>query len=185
MHLIRRVLGGFTNIAIKRQQCFYCALDLKIEAGLTAGSRRTYGKGLVFVCLCGDEWPVSTRWLVCTIKLSKRKDFFPNSAFSWRIMEFRVVCDCGGTCRAWQGRGRRSDRVLIAASSVAQAVRGDAETNVGLFSKINPSVVVGNGYPSSDTAVRQLRTQVVSEQGPTQRSQCRVKWQKTPNLRRF
>lgn len=51
MHLIRWVLGGFTNIAIKQPQCFYCALDLKIEAGLTAGSRRTYGKGLVFVCL--------------------------------------------------------------------------------------------------------------------------------------
>lgn len=108
MHLIHWVLGGFTNIAIKQSQCFYCALDLKIEAGLTAGSRRTYGKGLVFVCLYGDEWPVSTRWLVCTIKLSKRKDFFPNSAFWWRIMEFRVVCDCRGTCRASQGRGRRS-----------------------------------------------------------------------------
>lgn len=61
MHLIHWVLGGFTNIAIKQSQCFYCALDLKIEAGLTAGSRRTYGKGLVFVCLYGDEWPVSTR----------------------------------------------------------------------------------------------------------------------------
>lgn len=46
MHLIHWVLGGFTNIAIKQSQCFYCALDLKIEAGLTAGSRRTYGKGL-------------------------------------------------------------------------------------------------------------------------------------------
>lgn len=54
-------LGGFTNIVIKQSQCFYCALDLKIEAGLTPGSRRTYGKSLVFVCLRGDEWPVSTR----------------------------------------------------------------------------------------------------------------------------
>lgn len=50
MYLINWVLGGFTNIAIKQSQCFYCALDLKIEAGLTAGSRRTYvEKGLVFV----------------------------------------------------------------------------------------------------------------------------------------
>lgn len=49
MHLIHLVLGGFTNIAIKQSQCFYCALDPKIEAALTAGSRRTYGKGLVFV----------------------------------------------------------------------------------------------------------------------------------------
>lgn len=61
MHLIHWVLGGFANIAIKQSQCFYCALDLKIEAGLTPGSRQTYGKGLVFVCLYGDEWPVSTR----------------------------------------------------------------------------------------------------------------------------
>lgn len=75
MDLIHWVLGGFTNIAIKQSQCFYCALDLEIEPGLTAGSRRNHGKGLVFVCLYGDEWPVSTGWLVCTIKLSKRKDF--------------------------------------------------------------------------------------------------------------
>lgn len=53
MYLINWVLGGFTNIAIKQSQCFYCALDLKIEAALTAGSRRTYGKG---PCLCLPVW---------------------------------------------------------------------------------------------------------------------------------
>lgn len=51
-------------------------------------------------------------------------------------MEFRVVCDGNGTRRASQGRGRRSDRVLIAASMCGKAVRGDAQTNVGLFPKM-------------------------------------------------
>lgn len=49
MHLISWVLGGFTNIAIKQSQCFYCALDLKIGTGLTAGSRRNLWKR---PCLC-------------------------------------------------------------------------------------------------------------------------------------
>lgn len=108
MHLIHWVLGGFTNIAIKQSQCFYCALDLKIEAGLTAGSRRTYGKGLVFVCQHGDEWPVSSRWLVCTIKLSKRKDFsliVPFREELWNSELFAAPGELAGLCRG-EGEGQ-------------------------------------------------------------------------------
>lgn len=108
MHLIHWVLGGFTNIAIKQSQCFYCALDLKIETGQTAGSRRTYGKGLVFVCLLGDEWPVSTRWLVCTIKLSKRKDFsliVPFREELWNSALFATAGELAGLCRG-EGEGQ-------------------------------------------------------------------------------
>lgn len=42
-------LGGFTNIVIKESQCFYCALHLKIEAGLTP--YEPLENGLVFVRL--------------------------------------------------------------------------------------------------------------------------------------
>lgn len=105
MHLIHWVLGGFTNIAIKQSQCFYCALDLKIEAGLTAGSRRTYGKGLVFVCLCGDEWPVSTRWLVCTIKLSKRKDFSLIVPFREELWNSELFATAGELAGLRRGEG--------------------------------------------------------------------------------
>ena len=119
--------------------------DCRIQTNL-------WKKGLVFVCLRGDEWPVSTGWLVCTIKLSKRKDFSPNSAFSRRIMEFRVVCDYGGgTRRASQGRGRRSGRVLSAASSVApQSVRGDMGDKCRLIS-YRMGRLISTLYQKTDT----------------------------------
>lgn len=46
MHLIHLVLGGFTNIAIRQSQCFYCALDPKIEAALTADPDEPMEKAL-------------------------------------------------------------------------------------------------------------------------------------------
>lgn len=127
MHLIHWVLGGFTNIAIKQSQCFYCALDLKIEAGLTAGSRRTYGKGLVFVCLCGDEWPVSTRWLVCTIKLSKRKDFsliVPFREELWNSELFATAMELAGLRRG-EGEGQTEFSSLRPVWHSSQRGRGD------------------------------------------------------------
>lgn len=105
MRLIHWVLGGFTNITIKESQCFYCALDLKIEAGLTAGSRQTYGKGLVFVCLYQDEWPMSTRWLVCTIKLSKRKDFPLIMPFGEELWNSELLATAGGLAGFHGGEG--------------------------------------------------------------------------------
>lgn len=105
MHLIHWVLGGFTNIAIRQSQCFYCALDLKIEAGLTAGSRRTYGKSLVFVCLYRDKWSVSTRWLVCTIKLSKRKDFLLIVPFREELWNSELFATAGELAGLRRGEG--------------------------------------------------------------------------------
>lgn len=164
-HLIRWVLGGFTNIAIKQPQCFYCALDLKIEAGLTAGSRRTYGKGLVFVCLCGDEWPVSTRWLVCTIKLSKRKDFsliVPFREELWNSELFATAMELAGLRRG-EGEGQTEFSSPRPVWHSSQRGRGDKCGSISSDAKINLSVVA-NGYPSGDTAVRQLDSQVGSEQ---------------------
>lgn len=69
-------------------------------------------------------------------------------------MEFRVVCDCRGTCRASQGRGRRSDRVLSAASSVAPQ-RGCGDKCRPIFYKINLYIVLDDGYPWSDTVIQQ------------------------------
>lgn len=129
MHLIHWVLGGFTNIAIKQSQCFYCALDLKIEAGLTAGSRRTYGKGLVFVCLRGDEWPVSTRWLVCTIKLSKRKDFSLIVPFREELWNSELFATAGELAGLRRGEGEGQ-----AEFSAPRPVRGDVETDAGPLS---------------------------------------------------
>lgn len=127
MHLIHWVLGGFTNIAIRQSQCFYCALDLKIEAGLTAGSRRTYGKGLVFVCLLGDEWAVSPRWLVCTIKLSKRKDFsliVPFGEELWNSELFASAGELAGLCRG-EGEGQTEFSALRPVWHRSQRGRGD------------------------------------------------------------
>lgn len=127
MHLIHWVWGGFTNIAIKQSQCFYCALDLKIEAGLTAGSRRTYGKGLVFVCLRGDEWPVSSRWLVCTIKLSKRKDFsliVPFREELWNSDLCATAGELAGLCKG-EGEGQTEFSALRPAWHSSRTGCGD------------------------------------------------------------
>lgn len=124
-HLIHWVLGGFTNIAIKQSQCFYCALDLKIEAGLTAGSRRTFGKGLVFVRLHGDEWPVSTRWLVCTIKLSKSKDFsliVPFREELWNSELFATAGELAGLGRG-EGEGQTEFSALRPAWQQSEGTR--------------------------------------------------------------
>lgn len=162
-------MGGFTNIAIKQPQCFYCALDLKIEAGLTAGSRRTYGKGLVFVCLCGDEWPMSARWLVCTIKLSKRKDFsliVPFREELWNSELFATAMELAGLRRG-EGEGQTEFSSLRPVWHSSQRGRGDKCGSISSDAKINLSVVADNGYPSGDTAVQQLDTQVGSEREHT------------------
>lgn len=152
--LIHWVLGGFTNIAIKQSQCFYCALDLKIEAGLTAGSRPTYGKGPVFVCLYGDEWPVSTTWLVCTIKLSKRKDFSLIVPFREELWNSELFATAGELAGLRRGEGE--GQTEFSESSVA-AVRGDGDT-WGSFlqdGKINLCVVSDEWCQCSDTVIQQ------------------------------
>lgn len=157
MHLIHWVLGGFTNIAIKQSQCFYCALDLKIETRLTAGSRRTYGKGLVFVCLCGDEWPVSTRWLVCTIKLSKRKDFsliVPFREELWNSELFATARELAGL-RWGEGEGQTE---FSSPRPVWHSSQEGTRRQMWAFflrdGKINLCVAPDDGYPCADTLRR-------------------------------
>lgn len=100
-------------------------------------SRRTYGKGLVFVCLCRDEWPVSARWLVCTIKLSKRKDFsliVPFREELWNSELFATAMELAGLRRG-QGEGQTEFSSLRPVWHSSQR-ETDAETNVGLFPEI-------------------------------------------------
>lgn len=71
-------------------------------------------------------------------------------------MEFRVVCNCWGTCRVSRGRGRRSTRVLSAAASVAQQSEGMCrQMRVYLlhYGKINFHIVQDEGHQCNDTLI--------------------------------
>lgn len=86
-------------------------------------------KGPVFVCLFGDKWPVSTRWLVCTIKLSKRKDFSLIVAFGEELWNSELSATAGELAGV-EGEGQSE---FSAASSVPPQRSGRMQRQVQAY----------------------------------------------------